>query len=69
MANSFVLIASYFGVVALAGGLADATVEQPHDFIASPARAPSEQQCRRYLGKLDISLPTLNAMASHPGRP
>ena len=28
-----------------------------------------EQQCRRYLGKLDIGLPTLVAMAAHPGRP
>jgi hypothetical protein len=27
-----------------------------------------EQQCRRYLGKLDISLPTLVAMAAQPGR-
>jgi len=44
MANSFVLIASYFGIAALAWGLADATMDQPRDFIASPAHTQSEQR-------------------------
>ena len=44
VANSFVLIAGYFGVAALAWGLADATMDQPRDFIVSPAHPPSEQR-------------------------
>ena len=43
VANSFVLIAGYFGVAAFAWGLADATMDQPRDFIVSPAHPPSEQ--------------------------
>ena len=42
-ANSFVLVASYFGVAALAWGLADATMDQPRDFEAPP-ESPSEQR-------------------------
>ena len=44
VANSFVLIAGYFGVAALGWGLADATMDQPRDFIVSPAHPPSEQR-------------------------
>ena len=42
--NSFVLIAGYFGVAALAWGLADATMDQPRDFIVSPAHASGEER-------------------------
>lgn len=41
-ANGFVLIASYFGIAALAWGMADATMDQPRDFIPSPAPAHAE---------------------------
>lgn len=43
-ANSFVLIASYFGVAALAWGLADAAMDQPRDFIAPPAHASNDER-------------------------
>ncbi len=54
-ANSFVLVASYFGVAALAWGLADATMDQPRDFEAPP-ESPSEQRRWRIAHLSDIHI-------------